>query len=583
MADTENMNGERAEAHLRLLAEEELRRAVILVPDGTAGRPPEEAMRRASMTGTLAGGAALPDAVMASGAARSAGRAGTGLHPVHYRALVRLAAFLVRDTRAAEQVVQDAFAALRHGGPQPQDTDAALAYLRQAVVNRSRLVLRHRSVPGLRRHLVARVARVLAAVGALDDEVADQILEDFELALAARRAPAPGQAGPGSWTQSPPVRPPPTRPRARSGRVARLGQVIPVRGADMAGEVYLLSYARTASGPQVSLLARTSRVPGPAPAHPWPEIPLLEQFTATDDRGTRYRMRVRDLGGGTNGWTLMLDPDPPHEPRWLDLTTIPGEPAARIDLTRPPDTATATAGAATASPGEHLLHAVAARLLAEAAIAVGTGSGPAAPEPGPLSAAADGLGDVIAALQAADALSRLSPVPGQLAALCARLNAGGHGITEPLAHDLPEPWLSMLAHYQRSKTRAAPARDGCAAAAAVFADLDGITLAILGLHNCQGRTVMHMHASGPMCQLSGHPDDPWSDHPDELYRWPVIWIRDSGGRWHTTRIRGRSGMNDQVGLRLEVIPPLSRATAWIKVLAAGHSAQAGVTLPLHWQ
>ncbi len=577
------MNCERAEAHLRLLAEEELRRAAILVPDGTAGRPPEEAMRRASVTGTLAGGAALPDAVMASGAARSAGRAGTGLYSVHYRALVRLAAFLVRDTRAAEQVVQDAFAALRHGGPAPGDTDAALACLRQAVVNRSRLVLRDRSVPGLRRHLVARVARVLAAVGAVDDEVADQILEDFELALAARRAAAPGQAGPGSWTQSRAVRPRPARPGARSGRVARLGQVIPVRGADMAGEVYLLSYARTASGPQFSLLARTSHVPGPAPAHRWPEIPLLEQFTATDDRGTRYRMRVRDLGGGANGWTLMLDPDPPHEPRWLDLTTIPGEPAVRIDLTRPPDTATVTAGAATASPGEHLLHAVAARLLAEAAIPAGTGSGTAAPQPGPLSAAANGLGDVIAALQAAGALSRLSPVPGQLAALCARLNAHGHGITEPLARDLPEPWLSMLAHHQRRKTRAAPARDGCAAAAAVLADLDGITLAILGLHNCQGRTVMHMHASGPMCQLSGHPDDPWSDHPDELYCWPVMWIRDSGGCWHTTRIRGRSGMNDQVGLRLEVIPPLSRATAWIEVLAAGHSAQARATLPLRWQ
>ncbi|HEV3288184.1 MAG TPA: hypothetical protein VG123_04250 [Streptosporangiaceae bacterium] len=583
MADTENMNRERAEAHLRLLAEEELRRAAILVPDGAAGRPPGEAMRRASVTGTLAGSGALPDAVMASDGARGAGRGGTGLYPVHYRALVRLAVFLVRDTRAAEQVVQDAFAALRDGGPQPQDTDAALAYLRQAVVNRSRLVLRDRSVPGLRRHLVARVARVLAAVGALDDEVADQILEDFELALAARRAPAPGQAGPASWTQSPPVRPRPARPGARSGRVARLGQVIPVRGADMAGEVCLLSYARTASGPQFSLLARTSRVPGPAPAHPWPEIPLLEQFTATDDRGTRYRMRVRDLGGGANGWTLMLDPDPPHEPRWLDLTTIPGEPAVRIDLTPPPDTATVTAGAATASPGEHLLHAVAARLLAAGPIPAGTGPGPAAPEPGPLSAAADELGDVIAALQTAGALSRLSPVPGQLAALCARLNAGSHGITESPAADLPEPWLSMLAHYQRSKTRAAPAGDGCAAAAAVLADLDGITLAILGLHNCQGRTVMHMHASGPMCQLSGHPDDPWSDHPDEHYRWPVTWIRDSGGRWHTTRIRGRSEMNDQVGLRLEVIPPLSRATAWIEVLAAGHSAQARATLPLRWQ
>ena len=71
--------------------------------------------------------------------------------------------------------------------------------------------------------------------------------------------------------------------------------------------------------------------------------------------------------------------------------------------------------------------------------------------------------------------------------------------------------------------------------------------------------------------------------PDELFYWPVIWIRDSGGRWHTTRTRGRSGMNGEVALRLEVIPPLSRATAWIEVLAAGHSAQARATLPLRWQ
>ncbi len=103
-------------------------------------------------------------------------------------------------------------------------------------------------------------------------------------------------------------------------------------------------------------------------------------------------MRVRDLGGGSDGWTLMLDPDPP------------------------PDTATMTVGEATADPGEHMLHAVAAWLLA-AAVPQDTVTGLAAPGSGPLPAGADGLGDLIAALQAAGALSPLSPVPGQLAAL----------------------------------------------------------------------------------------------------------------------------------------------------------------------
>ena len=70
------------------------------------------------------------------------------LYAQHYRPLVRLAALLVRDTATAEEVVQDAFAALRGGWQRLGDADQALAYLRQAVVNRSRSVLRHQAVRG---------------------------------------------------------------------------------------------------------------------------------------------------------------------------------------------------------------------------------------------------------------------------------------------------------------------------------------------------------------------------------------------------------------------------------------------------
>ena len=64
-----------------------------------------------------------------------------------------------------------------------------------------------------------------------------------------------------------------------------------------------------------------------------------------------------------------------------------------------------------------------------------------------------GLGDVMAALQERGALPPLSPVPGQLATLCARLNLKGHGITTPPARDLPEPWLSVLTQYQQRENR----------------------------------------------------------------------------------------------------------------------------------
>jgi RNA polymerase sigma-70 factor (sigma-E family) len=90
-----------------------------------------------------------PDAFPVSGTVRaewSADRAVIELYSQHYRALVRLAALLVRDTPTAEEVVQDSFVAMHDGWQRLRDTEKALAYLRQAVVNRSRSVLRHRTV-----------------------------------------------------------------------------------------------------------------------------------------------------------------------------------------------------------------------------------------------------------------------------------------------------------------------------------------------------------------------------------------------------------------------------------------------------
>ena len=228
------------------------------------------------------------------------------------------------------------------------------------------------------------------------------------------------------------------------------------------------------------------------------------------------------------------------------------------------------------SPGEHLLSTIAARLLAAMPPLphdpwlYGT-----PPWPRPQPGITGGLGDVIAALQECGALPPLSPVPGQLATLCACLNVAGHGITTPPARHLPKPWLSVLTEYQNRETGAAPVRDGCAAAAAVLPELDGIQLTILGLHNCQDSSVLHMHASGPACHIIYGPDEPYS--------WPSVWICDSSGRWHATRTSGQSGMNGEIALRLEIVPPLSSTTTWIKVQEIGQSAEARARLQLRWQ
>jgi RNA polymerase sigma-70 factor (sigma-E family) len=70
----------------------------------------------------------------------------TALYAMHYRPLVRLAALLVHDVATAEEIVQDSLIALHAGLHRLRDPDKALAYLRAAVVNRSRSVLRHRTV-----------------------------------------------------------------------------------------------------------------------------------------------------------------------------------------------------------------------------------------------------------------------------------------------------------------------------------------------------------------------------------------------------------------------------------------------------
>ena len=67
------------------------------------------------------------------------------LYAAHWRSLVRLSVLLVRDTGTAEEVVQDAFVAMHGRWSRLREPEKALAYLRQAVVNRSRSALRHRA------------------------------------------------------------------------------------------------------------------------------------------------------------------------------------------------------------------------------------------------------------------------------------------------------------------------------------------------------------------------------------------------------------------------------------------------------
>lgn len=83
----------------------------------------------------------------ARGAAdRSADEAVTAMYYQHYAPLVRTAVLLVDDLATAEDVVQDSFIALHCSWWRLRNPRVALAYLHRTVLNRSRSVLRRRSV-----------------------------------------------------------------------------------------------------------------------------------------------------------------------------------------------------------------------------------------------------------------------------------------------------------------------------------------------------------------------------------------------------------------------------------------------------
>ncbi|MGY2702842.1 MULTISPECIES: SigE family RNA polymerase sigma factor [unclassified Nocardioides] len=115
---------------------------------------------------------------MTERAAWTADEALEQLYAAHWRQLVRLSVLLVRDVGTAEEVVQDAFVAVHARWSRLRDPERALAYLRQAVVNRSRSALRHRAV----------VARHAATVRLADTQDPTPASDQREAVLDAMRA-----------------------------------------------------------------------------------------------------------------------------------------------------------------------------------------------------------------------------------------------------------------------------------------------------------------------------------------------------------------------------------------------------------
>ena len=483
--------------------------------------------------------------------------------------------------------------------------------------------------PGASRVKVNVVGQALTAVGALDRETVQDILADFDLAVSLRRlhdkhgprpartvppgalptrtmraasaarlaaqlqfgssGPAPARpamlaggrppartSSPGPAVPQPPDHDPEPRP---DDRFVPIGRTIPFHDAGRSGELYLMSFAHTGSGARLTALwGKPTLSPGHELGLQQPELFPVSLFTVTDDRGSMYHLDYTYPGGSEWISQIYLRPAPPDGIRWLEVAAPPG-PALRVDLTPAsgqlrdePEVSEAKLSA-----GEQVLIMLAEELLRVAA-QFPLVMRPELPDisPKPVQAMGTGLGDIIAGLEAVDVLSPLSPVPARLAALCVSLRIGGHGIAAPPAADLPEPWLSLMAYYQRRKPDTAQVRDGFAAVTAALPELDGIRLALVGLHNTQGATVLHVLARGVTRGERLGPHGIAMDFPLSF------WLRDNGGRWHAAHPVGWHRTDPEHSIGLLLTPPLPRSTASVEVLAGGRSAEVRIKVPLRW-
>jgi hypothetical protein len=448
---------------------------------------------------------------------------------------------------------------------------------------------------------VIQVARALVTVHALDADVANAIRDEFALALALRQRTAlrtadvmrrtpmvrrmlasraqpgaggtglVGRAGGASWAvtagaaaEAGTAGTPAEAGETAAERVVPIGMMIPVTSEVARGEIYLLAYSHTGSAARITVVAHLR-------GESWTSIPegvfSVDGPGATDNKGNSYQVNISGGGRDPGQWVgeLTLEPEPPPDIRWLDIPVGDGD-VYRIPLEPEHPLPEVEFTPQEHSPGERYLHGIAAQIFSGLPARMYKLRSQS-PEFRPVLAdhLVDGLGDIVGALQSAGALSPLSQVPAQLATLCESLGINDHGIAAQPTLDLPAPWLSLLTRYHRRKPDTVLPASGIAGAAVLLPEIDGVRLAILGLHNGSDGSIIHVHATGPEADL------------------PLLWIRDDSGRWHTTRLNHANRLSqDEMMNRLELFPPLPR-TAWIEIVATGWSAQARTELRLEWR
>ena len=162
-----------------------------VLPGATIASPPANGHPVRCTNGTSSNGHGGPGSTPGNGTAAATGSYGdpvSALYEQHYASLVRLAALLVRDTTAAERIVQDSFVAVAAAWQRRGNTDGALDFLRQSVLNRSRSALRHGIMPALATGPAPSSPPLLAALGELPARQREVLVLRYYVNLSEEQA-----------------------------------------------------------------------------------------------------------------------------------------------------------------------------------------------------------------------------------------------------------------------------------------------------------------------------------------------------------------------------------------------------------
>jgi hypothetical protein len=414
---------------------------------------------------------------------------------------------------------------------------------------------------------VIRAGRILVAAGVLDQDDLDRLASELHAAIEIRSRLLLNWHRPvlhRIMFESPVSRPSPGA--SQPMRAAPIGASLRA-GSDRAPwTLHLLSLVRTETQAVITVAMHMHWPPDGSSADlehigAGPHHMPYDQLGAVDDQGTRYAVRFEGGVGGPLTWfgVARLSPVPPPGVRRLDVI---GDGTRLVQLPIGPpapsgrQVTSLSAERAAISPAERLLVLEAERILAS-----GDARGPIE-GPGP--------GEIITVLTETGAIAAGSPVPGQLAALCQRLGASGHGITVPPAGDIPAPWASVVAH------REAPEPTGpdlFAPLACVLPDVDGARFALAGLNMVAGESHLHVISSG-MPRLADRYQWNWTPG----FSW---WLRDSTGNWHVATAGEPLTLDDDMqAFRLRLTPPLATLPDAFEVEVTGPAARARATVPV---